>query len=189
MSQHTSQPKSAKVPIGVRPRRDFDALQRRRERAAVLFDDGFKPAQVAEQLGVSVQAASVWQRRWQQAGASGMAGAGRAGRRPRLDAQALEAVEQALLEGAEAHGYRNQLWTLSRVAEVIRQTTGVSYHPGHVWRILQQLGWSRQKPSRWAMERDPEKVEAWVKNDWPEIKRGPSKQVRGSSSRTRAGSR
>lgn len=173
MSQHPPQPTSSKSPVGVRPRRDFDALRRRRERGAELFADGFRPAQVAEQLGVSVQAASVWYRDWKHAGEAGIAGAGRAGRRPRLTKEALQAVERALLEGPQAHGYENQLWTLSRVAEVIRRTTGESYHPGHVWRILRQLGWSRQKPSRQAVERDPDKVEAWVKEQWPALKRGP----------------
>jgi winged helix-turn-helix protein len=86
-----------------------------------------------------------------------------------------------LLEGPRANGSA----TLDRVAEVIRRVTGVAYHPGHVWRIPRQLGWSRQKPSRWAAERDPEKVEAWIEQRWPELKRGPSRSALGSSSKTR----
>lgn len=188
MSQQTSQQSSSRSRVGVRPRRDFAALEQRRRRAAELFEAGFKPAQVAEQLEASVQAASVWYRRWQEAGPAGMAGAGRAGRRPRLDGRARAAVEKALLEGPLANGYRNELWTLSRVAEVIARVTGVRYHPGHVWRLLQQLGWSRQKPRRWAMERDPDKVQAWLEETWPAVKKGPSKMAPGSSSRTKAAS-
>jgi transposase len=175
--------------VGLRPRRDFNALNKRRLKAAALFAQGAGPAEVAAQLEVSIQAASVWRRRWQQEGTAGLAGAGRAGRRPRLSAEQIRAVEAALLEGPPAHGFRNELWTLDRVAEVIRRVTGVTYHPGHVWRLLRQLGWSRQKPSRWAAERDPEKVEAWIKERWPELKRGPSRSAPGSSSKTRPASR
>ncbi len=175
--------------VGLRPRRDFAALTKRRQKAAALFAGGARPAEVAAQLEVSIQSASVWYRGWLAEGETALAGAGRAGRRPRLTADQVRALEAALLEGPLAHGFRNELWTLERVAQVIKRVTGVSYHPGHVWRILRQLGWSRQKPSRWAAERDPEKVEAWVTERWPELKRGPSKRAPGSSSRTRPASR
>ena len=38
-----------------------------------------------------------------------------------------------LLKGAAAHGFSTDLWTLSRVAQVITRTFGVTYHPAHVW--------------------------------------------------------
>jgi transposase len=61
------------------------------------------------------------------------------------------------------------------VAAVIERVTGVAYHPGHVWRILrQQLGWSRQRPARRAVERDDAAIEAWVKQRWPSLKKAPS---------------
>ena len=180
MSRSTSSQISLPA-VGLRPRRDFNALNKRRLKAAALFAQGARPADVAAQLEVSIQAASVWHRRWQQEGEAALASAGRAGRRPRLRAEQLRAVEGAHLEGPRAHGFRNELWALDRVAEVIRRVVGIAYHPGHVWRILRQLGWSRQKPSRWAAERDPEKVEAWIKERWPELKRGPSRSAPGSS--------
>jgi transposase len=105
--------------------------------------------------------------------------AGRAGRLPRLDADQLARVEQALLRGATANGFRSELWTLPRVAAVIEGVTGVAYHPGHVWRILrQQLGWSRQRPARRAVERDDAAIEAWVKQRWPQLKKARSVGVR-----------
>jgi transposase len=156
--------------------------------AAELFAEGERPAQVAAQLEVSIQSASEWYQQWSKGGLEALAGAGRAGRRPRLSSEQLAGVEQALLRGPKANGFRNELWTLSRVAQVITKETGIGYHPGHVWRILRRLGWSRQKPSRWAAERDADKVEAWVKERWPELKKGPSNRAPGSSSRTKAAS-
>jgi transposase len=60
------------------------------------------------------------------------------------------------------------------VAEVIEAVTGVSYHRGHVWRILrEQLGWTRQRPARQAIERDDEAIERWAKERWPKVKKAP----------------
>jgi transposase len=54
-------------------------------------------------------------------------------------------VDEALRQGAQAHGFGTDLWTLPRVAAVIERVTGVRYHPGHVWKILAALEWSLQQ--------------------------------------------
>lgn len=82
-----------------------------------------------------------------------------------------------LLEGPLAAGFPTDLWTLTRVAQVIERHFGVKYHPGHVWRILRDLGWSPQKPERRARERDEEAIERWRKEDWPRIRKKPAKKV------------
>jgi transposase len=104
-------------------------------------------------------------------GTTALRGAGRAGRLPQLDQVDLRRVERRLEKGSIANGYATDMWTLQRVAEVIEAETGVAYHPGHVWRILHQLGWSRQRPTRRAVERDDEAIAAWVKHDWPRVNR------------------
>src|SRR5215213_8886407 len=48
--------------------------------------------------------------------------------------------------GAEAYGFRGEVWTCARVAEVIRTEFGVLYHPAHVSRLVRKLGLSLQKP-------------------------------------------
>jgi transposase len=82
-------------------------------------------------------------------------------------------VANALVKGAAANGYLTDVWTLPRVAEVIVQLTGVSYHPGHVWYLLRdQLDWTWQRPARRALERDDAAIEHWVKKRWPQLKKG-----------------
>jgi transposase len=78
-----------------------------------------------------------------------------------------------LLQGPRQHGYSTELWTLARVAEVIRRTFGVEYHPSHVWKLLRNLGWSSQKPERRAREQDPAAIAAWRQEQWPRIKKRP----------------
>ncbi|MFN3421683.1 MAG: winged helix-turn-helix domain-containing protein, partial [Armatimonadota bacterium] len=70
------------------------------------------------------------------------------GRPPRLTKPQRERLVQILLDGPRAAGFATDLWTLARVAQVIEREFGVRYHPGHVWYILRDLGWSPQKPAR-----------------------------------------
>jgi transposase len=76
-----------------------------------------------------------------------------------------------LLRGARAHGYRTNLWTTARIAEVIQREFGVQYHRDHVGRLMHSLQWSPQKPERRALERDEIAIEGWKRKDWPRIKK------------------
>lgn len=122
---------------------------------------------------------SDWHQLWRHGGRDALRAAGRAGRRPRLSAEQLADVERALAKGPKENGYSTDLWTLARVAEVIERVTGVTYLPGHVWRILrEQLGWTRQRPARRAVERDDEAIDRWIKTRWPQIKKAPGAGAR-----------
>jgi len=170
-------------------RRDFEALKARRMRAADLFRRGKTQAEVAAALGVSREAASQWYRAWNSGGRQALAGAGRAGRLPRLSDDQVADIEAALLAGPQANGFATELWTLARVADVIEAMTGVRYSQTQTWEILRKrLGWTRQRPARRAVERDDEAIATWVKQEWPRIKKAPAAGEPGSSSKTRAGS-
>jgi transposase len=149
-------------------------MEDRRMRAADLFVAGVRQAEIGRELGVSHQTVSDWHELWERGGKDALRGAGRAGRRPKLTAEQLIDVEHALEKGPKSNGYPTELWTLVRVAEVIDRVTGVTYHPGHVWRILhEQLGWTRQRPARQAVERDDAAIDRWAKERWPKIKKVP----------------
>jgi len=60
------------------------------------------------------------------------------GARPRLSEEQRAKVPELLKRGAEAHGFRGEVWTCERVAIVIRREFGVSYHPAHVSRLLKR---------------------------------------------------
>jgi transposase len=144
-------------------------------RAVRMFDRGARQVDVVRELAVSAQTASRWYRAWQEGGRAALSGVGQAGRPRKLTDKQLRQVEKALLRGPKANGYPTDMWTLVRVAEVIEKVTGVRYQPTQTWTILRQrLGWSRQRPARRAVERDEEVIAAWVKNEWPRIKRGPA---------------
>ena len=168
------------------PRRDFAAMQERRRRAARMFSSGNRSqAEIARELHISRQSVSRWFEAWRQDKPNWIRGAGRAGRRPKLDGAQLKQVDKALRQGAPAHGFATALWTLPRVAAVIERITGVHYHPGHVWKILAALEWSLQRPAKQARERNDEGRRLWMTKRWPAIKKTPGGEKPGFSSRTK----
>jgi len=80
-----------------------------------------------------------------------------------------------LKQGAEAYGFRGEAWTRERVSQVIRREFGVTYTPRHVGRILQDLGWSPQKPISRASQRDEEVIQRWTQERWPELQKKPKR--------------
>ena len=129
-------------------------------------------------MKVARQSVSEWLRRYRRDGEAGLRQAGRAGRKPLLDAAQLERLEALLLEGPEAHGFPTPLWSCPRVARLIGDEFGVRYHEGHVWKILRALGWSPQRPVGKARERNEEAIRGWQRKTWPPIKKKPAKEER-----------
>jgi transposase len=169
-----------------RATRERAERQARRERAAELFAQGSTQAEVARELDVSRQSAS----RWQADGATALRTRGPTGRRPKVGDDQLAAIEQALLEGALAHGFATDVWTLDRIAVVIQGLTGVGLSNPSVWRLLRgRLGWSVQRPQRQAKERDERAIQHWVAHEWPRIKKGQPRNRPGLSSSTNQASR
>lgn len=156
-------------PAGVR--RDFDALEKRRFQAIRLYERGHNQSAIARQVEVVRQTVARWVRQYRTEGKSGLRKAGRAGRKPRLNAQDRRRLEKFLLAGPEAVGYETPLWTCPRVAHLIEQEFGVRYHEGHVWKILVSLHWSPQRPTGRARERNEEQIQHWKKRVWPAIKK------------------
>ncbi|MCE9614897.1 MAG: IS630 family transposase [Lentisphaerae bacterium] len=162
--------------------RAMRTLQERRHAAARLLRKGRTQAEVARHLGVSEMSVSRWARVLEHEGVRGLRAAGRTGRRPRLGESQREQLKRVLLEGPQAHGFANGLWTLTRVAAVIQQTCSIRYHPGHVSRVLRDLGWSCQRPVGKAMERDEDAIRHWKRYTWPALKKKPSTSAAPSSS-------
>jgi len=171
-----------------RPRRDFAALEARRLQAARLFGRGRSQAEVARALGVTPTSAWRWHEAWRRGGRQALKAAGRAGRKPRLTPAQLRRLVRELLKGPQAHGYATDLWTLPRIAHLIKQRFGLSYHPGYLWHLLRRLGWSPQKPARRARERDEAGIAQWLQEQWPRLKKRGRGGVPPSFSRTKAAS-
>lgn len=146
----------------------------RRLRALELKERGWKQTEIADALGVTEGAVSQWMKRAREEGVEGFRHKPPPGATPRLSEDERARLPELLAQGAEAHGFRGEVWTCERVAIVIRREFGVSYHPAHVSRLLKALRQSLQKPQRRAEQRDEEAaIKHWKEKKWPSLKKGP----------------
>jgi transposase len=134
-------------------------LERRRLRAVELVEQGESPEDVARFLGCGRSSVYTWVKLARQ-GPERLAAKPHAGPKPRLSAAQLKELEALLRRGAKAHGWRTELWTAARVAELIERHFRVRFHPEHVRKLLKRrLRWTSQKPQKRAKERDEAAIE------------------------------
>jgi transposase len=151
-----------------RPYGSASALELRRRQSVQAVHAGDSVKDVARIMGVGPRSIYRWLQRERLP--DGLASKPHPGPAPRLSLDQQRELELLLLQGAQAHGWPNQLWTTQRIAEVIRRHFGVALHHDHVGRFLRQrLKWSPQKPRRRARERDEEAIARWKRDTFPEI--------------------
>jgi transposase len=155
----------------MRPKGSAAQLEYRRQLGGKLLAQGKGVREVAGLLEVASSSVSRWKQARKRGGEQALQAKPHAGPTPRLsDAQKKRLVAK-LLQGPRAAGYATDLWTCPRVAEVIRHTFGVHYHPAHVWRLLRALVWRPQKPEQRARERDEGTIQHWRTRTWPRLKK------------------
>ncbi len=150
-----------------------DLLEDRRRRALALWDSGLSLNAVGSRVRCAASSVMRWLRARRRGGPDALRVRCSPGRPPKLGRSQRRRLLRLLLKGAPAHGYRTQLWTTARIAEVIAREFGVHYHRDHVGRLMHSLNWSPQKPERRAVERDERAIEHWKRKDWPRVKKTP----------------
>ena len=143
-------------------------------KAVRLFEKDIAPAEVARRLGVHRQSATRWRKEWQAGGNEALQSKGKLGRKCELSEEQQAELALILEAGAVAAGMPTEVWTLPRVAKLVRERFGVAYHPGHVGKLLAAMGFSCQRPTRRAIERDEEKIRHWKRHKWPALKKKPA---------------
>ena len=164
----------------MRPHGSQEELEKRRRRAIELLKEGKTTlSAVARSVGASKSSVFRWYQEYQEGGSKALRSKVIPGRPPRLSQKEKKKLAALLLSGPLGAGYRTDLWTLKRIAQTIHKHFGIRYHPNHVWRVLQGMGWSCQKPERRALQRNEKEIVHWKVYRWPRIKKsrktwGPS---------------
>jgi transposase len=144
----------------------------RRLQAWRLRQQSWSQCQIAEVLGVSEAAVSQWRHRGREGGVQALHHRRPPGAPRRLAPEQRSRVPALLERGPSASGFRGQVWTRKRLAEVLRVEFGVVYHATHVGRLLRTLRWSPHKPMRRARQRDEAAMAPWREQTGPALKQG-----------------
>jgi transposase len=140
-------------------------------RALELKQLGWKQRDIAAALGVTEGAVSQWLAAARRGGRDAvLSHLSHCGMTPKLTPQQLRLIPDFLWHGAEAYGFRGEVWTCERVAGVLYEEFSVSYSKSQVSRLLKRLGWTPQVPVTRAIQRDEEAIERWRVESWPALK-------------------
>ena len=145
----------------------------RRIHAVLLNHDGFTSGQIVSLLKSPRSRVSEWLRNYEQHGYEGLLEGYRSGRESELSFHQKQTLGDLIDSGPVAYGYLSGVWTSPMVARVIEEEFGVPYHPGHVRRLLHQLGFSVQRPRRKLAMADPVKQDRWHRYTYPNLKKRP----------------
>jgi transposase len=148
-----------------------DWREGRRLRALELKEQGWSQRAIAQALGVTEGAVSQWMKRAREQGVQGLYRRLAPGPTPKLSPEQRAQLPTLLARGAEAYGFRGDVWIRERVAFVIRQEFGIDVSLPTVGRLLRQCRWSLQKPMRRATQRDEEAIRVWEEEHWPEVEK------------------
>jgi len=152
------------------PFNPFDCREWRRMQAWRLNQLGWKPCDIATALSASRDALSQWLAAARASGPDALRSRPSPGRTARLTDQQRRLLPDFLWHGAEAYGFRGDVWTCVRVAEVLKEEFGVCYSKSQVSRILKDLGWTPQVPITRALQRDEDAIVRWREESWPVLR-------------------
>jgi transposase len=151
----------------------------RRLRALELHQQGWTQRDIAAALGATEGTVSRWMAAARRGGPEALAShLDRRGIAPKLAPEQVRLIPDFLWHGAEAYGFRGDVWTCGRVAGVIREEFDVSYSKSQVSRLLKHLGWTPQVPITRAIQRDEEAIARWRAESWPDLKRRAHRERR-----------
>lgn len=150
----------------------------RRLRVLQLKQQGWRQRDIAAALGTSEVSVSRWLSRAREGGPEALLSRSAPGHPPKLSPAQKRLIPEFLWHGPEAYGFGGQVWTCARVAKVIEEEFGVSYHKDHVGRLLRELHWTPQMPIRRAIQRDEGAIQRWRDEVWPDLLRRARRERR-----------
>jgi transposase len=149
----------------------------KRLQAVVLNSEGRTSGEVAGILKAPRSKVSEWLSRYQFHGVDGLLEGYRSGRPARLSEQQRQQLGDILDSGPVAYGLDTGIWTSPMIGWVIEEEFGVAYHPGHVRKLLHELGFSQQRPRRVLARADAAAQDRWHRRTYPNLKKKPARKA------------
>lgn len=150
-----------------------------RIRAVLLNHDERTSGQIAQVLDTSRSRVSEWLKTYEEQGIDGLKEGQRSGRPSHLSELQKIMLCDIVDSGPIAYGLVSGIWTAKIISGVIAEEFNVEYHQGHVWKLLQDFGFSVQSPKRLLAKADDGKRQKWIKKIYPKIKKKFNKNKHG----------
>jgi transposase len=147
-----------------------------RKRGVSAVQDGQPATLVAKVFGVQKSTLFGWLARYRRGGWGALDARKRGGRPPKLSAKMLQWIYDTVMKDPRQMKFPFALWTSIMVAELIWHQFHIRLSKASVCRLLNQLGFSPQRPLWRAFQKDVELVEKWVKEEYPKIRALARKQ-------------
>jgi len=128
-------------------------------------------SEVAQILHVHRTSAHAWITLWNEYGALSLYEGHRSGRPRQLSEQDKERLADIVESGPVAYGLNTGVWTSTIISMIIEEEFGVSYHPGHVRKLLHAIGFSVQRPTSKLVQADPKQRNKWIRYTYPNLKK------------------
>jgi transposase len=144
-------------------------LEKRRRLAVDRVLAGYSQTAVARFFKVDPRSVRRWMHAYRQGGSKALRFLPRPGRPSKLTTEQARIVLGWFRRRPTEFGFATDLWTARRVADLIERFFGVQFHPHYLNAWLTDRGITPQKPQRQARERDPERIDRWIREDWPRI--------------------
>jgi transposase len=139
---------------------------------------GWLEVDIATLLDVNKGTVSRWLTLAETEGTDALQSHPGAGPPPKLTPEQVKRIPEFLSHGAEAYGFRGEVWTCPRIVQVIQWEYGVSYHQDHVSRLMKKLGWTPQVPNTRAIQRDEAAIKRWRLETWPKLRHQAAQERR-----------
>ena len=149
----------------------------KRLQAVVRNSEGQTSGELAQILRAPRSKVSEWLQRYQTDGVDGLLEGYRSGRPSELTEKQQQQLGDILDSGPVAYGLDNGIWTSPMIAWVIEEEFGVTYHPGHVRKLLHALDFSVQRPRRVLARANPVEQDRWHRRTYPQIKKKPTRKT------------
>lgn len=137
-----------------------------------VLEDHQAPSVVMEAMGLCRTSIYRWLRRHQKEGWEALAEKIAQGPEPKLTDQQRQRVKGWIVgRDPRQYGLDYGLWTRRIVQSLIQRKFGVELGLTAVGRLLAGLGITPQKPLRRAYERDPQRIQWWLEDEYPRLRR------------------
>ncbi|MBF0367804.1 MAG: winged helix-turn-helix domain-containing protein [Oligoflexia bacterium] len=103
-------------------------------------------------------AVNQWIRKCRSEGRKALQSKPKPGAPSRLSVEKKYQILELLYPGAEAWGFVGDIWTCSRIGNVIERQFGISYHRHHIAKIMKELNWTSHGPRVRALQRNEQAI-------------------------------